>query len=292
MFLDDLLRIVRTRDFALDEQATNDFAQTLGEAHFLALAASRKLSLKKIPEMDDQTPDFVTSRHKIPLHFEVKTPSVAGGLRRIQTTLEETGKAKADIDRQIAAGRNIAMAMNVIAPYGYPKPWHSGKIHLVIDTILEKVRSNIKAGQYTQLNTFLVIDMSLLQVLAGGRENLRPLYPDPQVEGSKVSGILWMVAFGTPTSTIREFADFEGETNLGEALGKCGILADTAFEFIRGLLFVIHPWSTRAQIWGLLRSSDEKTPSGRQVRAALRPLVAAAWNDELDGNHASLRPRR
>jgi hypothetical protein len=291
-YVDDLLRLVRMPSFAIDEQATNDFAQTLGEAHFMALAAAHGIKLAKVPEESIPTPDFQLLGRKQPLHFEVKTLSVGGGKRGIQKTLQDAANATDEIDRQVEAGRSVAVTTQVVVPYGEMTPNYSGQIHFAIDTMLEKIRSNIKLGQYSRPNTFLVVDLSLLQVMPGGRENLRPRYPDPQTADAKVSGMLWAVAFGILDTNIYEFADFEGKPNFGAKLGKFGILSDPELQSIKGLLFVSHPWSRPSEMWGLFRGSDLKNNTGRQVRAVLQLLVGNRWNDELDINRENLRHRR
>jgi hypothetical protein len=291
-YVDHLLRLVRTPSFAIDEQATNDFAQTLGEAHFMALAAAHGIKLAKVPEESTPTPDFELLGRKQPLHFEVKTLSVGGGKRGIQKTLQDAASATDEIDRQVDAGRRVAVTTQVVAPYGEMTPNHSGQIHFAIDTMLEKIRSNIKLGQYSRPNTFLVVDLSLLQVMPGGRENLRPRYPDPQTANAKVSGMLWTVAFGMLDTNIYEFADFEGKPNFGAKLLKFGILSDPELQPIKGMLFVCHPWSRPSEMWGLFRASDLKNNTERQVRAALQLLVGNRWNDELDINRENLRRRR
>ena len=288
-FISDLLSIVRGRDFALDSQAVGDFAQTLGEAHFLALSAKKGLTLTKIVEGNGKTPDFEFVGSQTPLHFEIKTLSVAGGNRAIEDTLEKAGEAATTIAEQTNAGRAVAAATTVVSPYGSMKHPNSGDVELVVDTLLEKIRQNIKIEQYSRPNTLLVIDLSLLQVLPGGKQSLRRFYPDPQVENAKVSGVLWMAAFGTPGSDIYEFADFEGKSNAGAKFIKRGVLADSDFGAIRGLLFVSHPWGRPSQIWGLFRSSDGQNAAGRHVRAALKPLVANRWNDDLNTNAAALK---
>jgi hypothetical protein len=212
-YLDSLLSIAQTPDFAIDEQATNEFAQIVGEAHFMALAADHGLKLTKVAEQRTPTPDFECAHGKQRLHFEVKTLSVGGGNRGIEKTLQEAARANDEINRQVSAGRRIAVSTQVVTPYGQMTPQSPGAIYFAIDTMLEKIRGNLKLGQFSRPNTFLVVDLSLLLVIPGGRENLRPRYRDPQIVETMVSGILWTVAFGVPDTKVFEFADFEGKPN-------------------------------------------------------------------------------
>lgn len=118
------------------------------------------------------------------------------------------------------------MATTVISPYGQRKPHHGGAIHLAIDIVLEKIRSNIKIEQFSRPNTLLVVDLCLLQVIPGGRENLRPLFSDSHVDRAKVSGVLWTVAFGAPELPTAAFAN---SANLKESRISASRLASAAY---------------------------------------------------------------
>jgi hypothetical protein len=78
-YVDKLVALIDEPNFALDGCLTNEFAQTLGEAHFLVLCLEKGVSLTRIQEQNHKTPDFRLNTDVLSLFFEVKTLSVVDG---------------------------------------------------------------------------------------------------------------------------------------------------------------------------------------------------------------------
>ena len=212
------------------------------------------------------------------LHFEVKTLSVASGELGIGSAIQSSGHA---FDSAIAqsAKRGVGVGTSWVSPFGV-----GANIPKVADVLLEKIRQNVKIAQYKNPNTLLVVDLGMLQPVPGGKNALKRCWPDPHVEDAEVSGVLWMAAFGQPTTEIYDFADFEGKPNTAGLFGKQGILVDPSFAEIKGIIFVSHPWGVPSSVWALLRSG-EMTYSGKtSMKDLLTQLVQGHWNDELNSN--------
>ena len=171
----NLLEIVLEKDFALNADKTNEFAQLLGEAHFYLLCKNKGVILKRIKEGVNKTPDFKFEAQD--MYFEVKTLSVVSGSSAIKKSLEDSLDAQIDIEDQLKKGKRIATGISVVQPYG-EKPYQKGKgtITAVIETLLEKVRQNIKSGQFPNDKSFLVLNLSIIPPFRTENYVLRPAY--------------------------------------------------------------------------------------------------------------------
>ena len=284
-YVDALRGRLRQRDFALAEKATNDFLQQLGEAHFLALCAQRGIVLERIPEGATPTPDFALGGPTAQMHFEVKTLSVVGGDRGIAETILDASRAADSIEAQIRSGKRVAIGESFVQPFGA-----KNSVAEVIDTLFEKIRQNIKIAQYRRPATYLVVDLTMLSTVPGGRSALRPLYPDPHFAGAQISGALWMSAFGKPGTDLFGFSDFEGASNSEGVFQKEGILLDPQFADVRGLIWVSHGWNVPTALWALLRGSDLGA-AGNLAPGVIQSLVGEGWNDEVDRNGPALQAK-
>ncbi len=141
----DLLSIVMTNNFALDPAKTNEFSQIIGEAHFYLLCKNKGVSLTRIKESEEKSPDFKLEPYGI--HFEVKTLSVVSGGSGIRKSLEDSLDAQIDIERQLKQGKRIATGLSVVQPYG-EKPYEKSKgtITVVVETLIEKTRHGGQLG--------------------------------------------------------------------------------------------------------------------------------------------------
>jgi hypothetical protein len=284
-YVEKLLDIVNRSNFALDGNHTNEFAQILGEAHFFLLCAERKVPLRRVRETRNKTPDFLHSANEIDVYFEVKTLSVVDGGRGINSDLERSLDAKIQIEKQLVAGKRIAVAVSEIQPYG-DKPYHQGPISTVIDVLIEKTRQNIKRGQFSNPNTFLVVNLCMIPPFRTDNRVLRPAYSDDHMFSKAVTGNLWMMAFAQPGMLVHGCPRVEGKPCVEGVINKTGILADPGCNDISGLLFMVHPWGRNPEIWGLFRS--ENLVQWRQNEPNLIPamfaLTGTNWNDDKDSN--------
>lgn len=288
--IDELVRLASGYNFALDSPAVNDFIQKLGESNFWAMCHAKGLMLERVAQQrNTRTPDFRLPTAAGDVHFEVKTLSVVQCERGIDAALESAFAAQIDIERQTAAGARIATGISTIAPYG-DKGYDGKPLTSVIDTLLEKVRGNIKQEQFALPDTFLVLDLGMLPPSRAERAVLRPVHWDTGLVGTPVTGELWMVAFGSAGMVIHSVPEFEGKPGVEGAFSKQGILVDPHFDFVSGLLFVVHPLSAPADLWGLFRAKDVSDWSNHAPHACeqVLALVDGAWNDDGDSLGFSL----
>ena len=138
--IERLCRLVADADMGLDEAATEEFVQELGEAHFYVMCSKCGVSLEKLPTGDDKTPDFHYAGAP-DVWLEVKTPSVDRGKERVKASIEESFEGRVDLERQLAAGRKVAMTEQVIAPYGHVE--HSHRLTNVVNVLQKKLRNNL-----------------------------------------------------------------------------------------------------------------------------------------------------
>ena len=152
--------------------------------------------------------------------------------------------------------------------------------------LLEKIRQNLKPGQYSLGPTFLVVNLSMIPPFRTENMVLRPAYCDDYLFPKAVSGELWFVAFGRPGAPILGIPEFEGTKCVESTMEKLGILVDEEYSFLKGVLFIIHPWRRPAEIWGLERLglAEELSESNSSIVEVLRNLTGTNWNDEADTN--------
>lgn len=285
-YVTDLANLLDKPNFALNPTLTNKFAQLLGEAHFSVLCHLKGLRLRRIPEeKDKKTPDFETAVSTETFFFEVKTLSVVGGDTGINDALESSLQAQLDIEAQLLKGEKVAIGISEAQPYGV-KPYQQGRLSAVINTLIEKSRQNIKADQFASPNTFLVLNLSVITPSKTENFVLRPSYPDNYMFSKAVTGELWTLAFGQPQMLIQNTPEFEGKPCVEGLLTKLGILVDPDFDFVAGLVFMIHPWHRPSEIWALFRNRDwEKwNDDNSEMLSTLFALTGENWNDDKDNN--------
>ncbi len=281
----DLLAIVSGNNFALDPDKTNEFAQTIGEAHFYLLCKNAGVTLTRIKEGTDKTPDFKFETRD--MYFEVKTLSVVSGGSGIRKSLEDSLDAQIDIEDQLKQGERIATGISIVQPYG-EKPYQKGKgtITAVIETLIEKTRQNIKLGQFPNDKSILVLNLSIIPLFRTENLVLRPAYCDDYMFKKAVSGELWMMAFANPGTPVLCTPEFEGKPCVESILQKAGILTDPAFDMVSGILFMIHPWQRATEIWGLYNYAKFASwcDTEPEIIETLMVLTKDNWNDDKDTN--------
>lgn len=285
-YVKKLHQIIDRPNFALNANHTNEFAQLLGEAQFFLLCAERSISINRIPETTHKTPDFHYKIDHIDIFFEVKTLSIVEGHRGINRDLESSLDAQIELEKQIAEGRRVAFAISESQPYG-DKPYkNKGQLTAVIETLIEKTRQNIKLEQFANPYTFLIINLSLIPPFRTENYVLRPAYCDDYLFMKAISGDLWMMAFAYPGMLVFGCPEFEGKPCIECIIEKNGILSDPDFNSISGLLFIVHPWEKKPELWGLFRYKDyshwhDNLPS---LATTIYKLTENNWNDDKDSN--------
>lgn len=272
--------------FGLNGSLTESFAQTLGEAHFLVMCHQKGLVLRRIAEeKNKKTPDFGAKFDIYDVFFEVKTLSVVNGAFGIAEAHESSLEANVDIESQFNLGARIAIGTSVAKPYAN-KVERDNTILGTINTLLEKTRGNIKADQFANLNTFLVLNLSVIPPLVTEPKALCPAYPDDYMFPKSVTGELWMLAFGNPGMLILGTPEFEGKPCVEGIFEKVGILVDSEYASVAGIILMVHPLGATSQLFGLFRSNDWSSWKDHAPAFVenLQSLVGENWNDSLNSN--------
>ena len=274
-----LSKLLNTRDVALDETRTREFIQTLGEVHFYALCKRHRLDLERIPETTHQTPDFrITTSPKE--HFEVKTLCIVGGEPAIKRSIEESLDERVQTQDALASsGGRVALFSQIIAPYGSVKL--ECRVKSVIRLLQNKLRQNLKTDQFSNVPTYLVVNLSMLSTFRTTGEILRPTYVDTQRNNTRhpTSGELWMVAFSKPGMLIQSAPEFEGKPSIEGSMQSNGILIESAY--VAGIIFLAYDLSGQCRPLALVRSGNELTEN-------IHTLVGNNWNDANDTNGYAL----
>ena len=180
--------LVRRKNFVFNGELVSEFAQLFGEAHFASLCHERGVSLNKIQEQKNKkTSDFLHSSPQQDMYFEVKTLSVVNGGRGINDDLLKSLDAQIDIEQQLQTGKRVAIGISEIQPYA-EKPYRGGATTAVISTLIEKTRQNLKSDQYSNQNTFLVLNLCLIPPAITDNRTLRPTYCDDYMFPKAITG--------------------------------------------------------------------------------------------------------
>lgn len=278
--------LVKRKNFVLNGELVSEFSQLFGEAHFAVLCSERGVPLTKIPEQQNKkTPDFRHSSEQQDVYFEVKTLSIVNGGRGINNDLLKSLDAQIDIEQQLKKGKQVAIGISEMLPYA-EKSHREGEVTAVISTLIEKARQNIKSDQYSNPNTFLVLNLCLISPVITDNRTLRPAYCDDYLFPKAITGDLWMLAFAKPGMMVHGCPEFEGKSCIEGIIQKLGILADEDYANISGLLIVVYPLSEKPCIFGLYRGTDytKWTDEGTSFTSILERLTNQNWNDDADTN--------
>lgn len=278
--------LLERNDLMTNGESVNEFAQVFGEAHFAALCTKRGVVLKRIKEQKDKkTPDFFYGDPNPIAHFEVKTLSIVNGGRGIDGDLLRALDAQIQIEQQLKEGSKVAIGISEVQPYGERVPKY-GMIAAVLSTLIEKARQNIKPGQYFTQNTFLVLNLCLIPPASTDKRALRPVYCDDYLFSKAITGELWMLAFSQPGMLIHGQPEMEGNPCIEGITDKCGILSDTEYSVIAGMLILVYPLGSEPRIYGLYRSHDypKWNEENGELVLLLQRLTGKQWNDDKDSN--------
>ena len=276
-YKNELKAMLRKKDFGLDSRLINEFSQKLGEIHFYCLCLEKNINLTKIKENKSKsTPDFSYQDGENAFYFEVKTPSIIGGDKAIDDDIETGFKLKHYFScNQSKRPRSTNIEHK---PYGVLIKKY-GHIRGAIRALSDKVKQNYKPKQFSQENTFMVVNLSMIHHLITEPEELNPVYSLRRDRHTIVSGVFWMMAFrkigmvvfGIPLQTngCRYGIDGYCEQN--------GVL--TEFDQIEGLLLVTNPPQVKSEIWGLFR---EKTLNKQSDMETLIKFTDYRFNDEIN----------
>ena len=280
---DELSTLLGHSNMGLDGRRTRELIQRLGEVHFYVLCKGKGLDLLRVSEGHDESPDFRTE--SVPAeYFEIKTPCLTGGEQAIAMLVENSYRGRLDIQHQLDAGTRIAFSTQEYQPYGSIKL--ERRLSHVIGVLQEKLRQNLHSGQFAKKPTYLVCSLLMLPTYGNTVEILRPTYcrRSPYGDYQPITGELWMTAFSRSGMLIQSQPEFEGKPSIEGPIDSFGILADTDFDYVGGIIFVVYGLSGKRHVMALLRSEDDMTDT-------IFHLVGHDWNDRNDGNGWTLNTK-
>lgn len=278
-------KIFAKEGWLTDSQTLQEFFQLVGEIQFWMLADERGVKLARIAEEAHPTPDFqMVKLAKDSPQFEVKTLSVTGGWRALQKMSEDSLNSQIELEKQVSRGVQLAMQVHVIAPHGdIPLGLQQTTI---CRNLIDKSRNNIKLGQYAAAPTFLVLSLMLIDGHHTGNADLRPVAHGYPCDWSVRTGAMWTLAFGSIGQFVHAIPAYEGLPGIEGQLERQGILVDSNYESIAGMLLVVHRLSEEPILFGLRRHGDQESWDSTypEIGRAFCGLVGTNWNDDLDTN--------
>jgi len=214
----------------------------------------KKIDMEHISEGSGQTPDFRFKVGDTPYYIELKTLHFAEAGLNYKQTLEDSREASIEMKAQIQQGRQVAFSETVIAPlHRDNKEYDAYSVKNYIERIIEKIEQNIKSDQFKTGDTFLLVDLKLVDKMSGWKKASVAVYQEPQYK-SMVSGELWNIAFGRIGQPIFRAIEFEGKENIEGELSTDGILIN--HQEIKGLCFQEYDMEGSRKIVGFYRHSD------------------------------------
>ena len=257
---------------------------------YLAMLA-RGLDVQVLPERSDKTPDFLTRTPPI-VGFELKTLDVHCPSETYEAAMNqglEAGYEALEASRAAAKahpqGRGFGSAISSFAPHGEG----AGPKEAVIQT-MRKVRGNVKAGQYEDQPTILVVSLVRLGVDQDGIQ-LRRWQEEDEDFGGRANGYLYTIAAHPHGESFsgHEHKYRPGPYDLG-ALNEAGVLLD--HPFIAGVVFVETTWSETQSpkvltegirfngVWNTAWEDDPRfSPEQKAETKHCFQQLCHAWND-------------
>jgi hypothetical protein len=202
-------------------------------------------------------------------YIEVKTLDIVNPTHRREEMLDEGLDTHVELERQRLAGKTVAMAEQVIAPYRKgddDDAYDCRSPRQVIQTLIRKAAGNFKASQFKRGPTFALASLLRLPLPGQGASSLAPFFylDDPVKGGACVSGVLWHLAFGQLGAPMHRQPDFEGAGTDDGTLEQAGLLVDPAIQLPAAGLMVFYydrgayrfdglydaKWTDAATRWG------------------------------------------
>lgn len=252
-FVNDILKHLSREGLPLAYQVIADAFTVYGEALVYQMLKQRggdRLTIKKIKESETSSPDFACSLEvdlptprTLEFFIEVKTFDIVNAPQRAPQMLDEGMEAEIVIDEQQSKGTSVAIAVSRLAPhepYSYSADYDPRSIQSVIDTLCSKAVSAFKSDQFRSGPTFALVSLPRLPLHRQGVNALAPVYYDPYMGGSCVSGVLWHLAFGRVGSPVYFWPEFEGAGSRDTDLQRNGFLVCEQAPEAAGLLILWH----------------------------------------------------
>lgn len=280
-FVSDMVAKLDAVKSAPDPIAYSQFFEIYAEAMVLRFLRGRDIPTKRI--MDAKSaPDFECELEDgRPYFVEVKALEIVDGQFRHKEIMEDGLKPNIELERQIAQGKQVAMATGELAPYrkafGAGEYDHSS-LKVVIDTLREKCRQAFKRSQFKRGPTFALVVADRL-ILDGWSSALTPYYFDEHFSAC-VSGVIWNAAFGPVGAPVLKRPEFEGKPNVEGYLESAGLYADATCPFPGLGLVVLQRSSSRRLSYGLKAPVGESDNWGSDDSEEVLGTMCDAWNDQ------------
>jgi hypothetical protein len=274
-----------------DHKTFSEFFEAYYEGVFYLVALRRGTSLRNIAAGSGKgnTPDFETVC-KPSVNFEVKTIDLADPKQTYNKIMSEGLEAKLEAEAQ-AKRTGVGSSIREIAPHGDARNRKE-----VVEQVMKKIDSNMKAGQYTRVPTILVVSTART-ALNDQAENLRRWVACPGLAQS-ANGQLYAIAAHQVDDPFFFPSDHWRMDNLGP-LGRAGILRD--HPYIAGLIFLSmgsttsnnrEPVKGIYSLNGIWNADWEKNNSfGQQATLCTKKVfetLCDAWNDTEDSRNTLL----
>lgn len=215
----------------------------------------KKCQIARIPETNTSTPDFkVKDDGQCPfdIYVEVKALSFSDGNLNYQEAQKSGLEARISIEKQLRDGEKIAFGETIISPF--LKRDELPSTRNLIEIYIDKIRDNIKGGQYKLGDTVLLIDIKQLLLGSSWDESGVAFYHESSMK-SIASGVLWNTAFGQVGEMIYKPIEFEGRPNIDSSLTRNGILVD--YSYIKGLVFATYENFQERKYLGFFRYEEK-----------------------------------
>ncbi len=185
-FRNDLLLRLRTLGRARTSSWASDVYEIFGEAlvyQFLRQRLGGEYQIAKIPENAHTSPDFrcTWARSSTPVTFyiEIKSLNVVGGGQKLNEDAESAMERAVDIEKQISAGKCVAMAARVQASYrkpGHDPDYDSKSLRCMIERTGAKLAGAFGQKQFDQGPTFAFANMMRFSHMHHGPVALAPKF--------------------------------------------------------------------------------------------------------------------
>jgi hypothetical protein len=272
-----------------DHRTFSEFFEAYFEGVFYLTALERQVALKSIPagRNGGKTPDFTTAEPPA-INFEVKTINVADPNKTYDQSM--IGGLDSHLEAAAEARQSgLGIAARSISPHGTAKNRRE-----VVEQVMSKIDSNVKAGQYEEAPTFLVVSLARTALHDDAKELRRSVPWQDQAESA--SGQLYSIAAHQLDEPFYFFPEWgEQIENLG-TLNRAGLLRD--HEFIAGIIFLAAKWGADDEgtvantfklngIWNSAWAAKNNSEATVAAKTIFNELCDA-WNDMDDSQSAAL----
>lgn len=263
-----------------------------------------RLRIAKIPESSVPGPDFECELdvvrqgrpETLRFYLEVKSLDIVAATQRLPEMMDDALDVQIELERQVNAGRRIAIAEGEIAPhqpFGTSSDYDPRSTRLAVENIVAKAAGNFKNAQFQRGPTFALANLLRLPIPGQGVGTLTKAYDDPRF-GPGLSGALWHIAFGQVGQQIVRPEEFEGAGDDDGVLRRSGLLVDPAVALDTPGLIVVH-WDHGYRFDGFLDPAwtDGGSWGAADTEEVIRSLCGD-YNDAVDSRavtYARYRPR-